>query len=163
MIWQALSRCTGKRSGCQLPDSGHVLYLLGTLLVQTRRYEEGAARLERALDGGRCQRRQERATTWASRCASWDGPEEAIAQYDAVLALKPDDVEALNNRGVALYDLGRADEAKACYRRVLESQPDYVQALNNLGLVLRDEKHLGRGRRVSWSGPWPSSPTTPKG
>ena len=118
-----------------------MLYLLGTLLVQTRRYDEAAALLERALAAGVANVTGTR-NNLGIALRELGRPEEAIASYDAVLALKPDDVEALNNRGVALYDLGRAEEAKACYRRVLELQPDYVQSLNNLGLILRDEKHL---------------------
>lgn len=46
-------------------------------------------------------------------------PEEALASFDAALALKPDLVSALNNRGVALRDLDRPEETLASFERAL--------------------------------------------
>jgi tetratricopeptide (TPR) repeat protein len=50
--------------------------------------------------------------------------------------------EALNDQGVRLAALGRADEAIACYRQALALRPDYPLALNNLGLALREHRRL---------------------
>lgn len=125
----------------ETPRHAEALYLLGTLLIQTRRYAEAATLLERALAAGTTKVMG----TWNNlgiALREQGQPGAAIAGYDQALAIDPDYVEALNNRGVALYDLKRAEEAKTCYRRVLELQPDYVQAMNNLSLILRDEKYL---------------------
>ena len=46
--------------------------------------------------------------------------EEAIASYDRALQIKPDDHEALNNRGIALGKLGRYEEAINSYDKALE-------------------------------------------
>lgn len=54
---------------------------------------------------------------------------------------KSDNAEILNNRGVALRDLGRSDEALEHYQRALVLKPDYPEALNNRGVALHD---LGR-------------------
>ena len=61
---------------------------------------------------------------------------EALASYDSALALRPDYVEALNNRGVTLWELQRFDEALASYDRALAVEPDYVEALSNRGNAL---------------------------
>ena len=45
--------------------------------------------------------------------------DEAVAQYQQALALKPDFAEAHNNLGTALQDQGKVDEAVAQYRRAL--------------------------------------------
>ena len=51
------------------------------------------------------------------RCGACERPREALAHYDAALALKPDYAEAHNNRGNALLDLNRTA------RRVAEFRP----------------------------------------
>jgi protein O-GlcNAc transferase len=67
--------------------------------------------------------------------------EDALAEIDAALLLKPDDADAQLNRANVLKVMGRADAALAGYARALELKPDWPQGLNNRGTVLRD---LGR-------------------
>lgn len=67
--------------------------------------------------------------------------EEALADWNRALELKPDDPEILNNRGVTYDDLRRYDKALADYNRALEVRPDYAEALNNRGITYDD---LGR-------------------
>ena len=62
--------------------------------------------------------------------------DEALRSYDRALALKPDYVEALTNRGVVLADLKRSDEALQSYDRALALKPDDVEALYNRGTTL---------------------------
>jgi tetratricopeptide (TPR) repeat protein len=59
--------------------------------------------------------------------------EEALADWNRALELKPDDPEILNNRGVTYHDLGRYDEALADYNRALELRPDDPETLCNRG------------------------------
>ena len=54
--------------------------------------------------------------------------------------LRPDYVEALNNRGNALHELKRYDEALASCDRALALRPDYAEALNNRGNTLHELK-----------------------
>jgi tetratricopeptide (TPR) repeat protein len=67
---------------------------------------------------------------------------EALASYDRALAVRPNSAEALNNRGVTLYELKRLDEALASYNRALAAWPDYAEALNNRGVTLFELKRL---------------------
>ncbi len=55
--------------------------------------------------------------------------EEAIAAYDAALKIKPDNHEALNNKGIALDELGQYEEAIAAYDAALKIKPDFPEAL----------------------------------
>ena len=64
--------------------------------------------------------------------------EEALASFDAVLAVQPDHVPALGNRGIALRRLNRPLEALASLERALVLNPDYAEAFNSRGNVLRD-------------------------
>jgi superkiller protein 3 len=62
--------------------------------------------------------------------------DEAIAQYQAALQIKPDYTEAQFNLGNALGQIGRLDEAIAHYQAALQIRPDYADAQFNLGNVL---------------------------
>jgi len=66
---------------------------------------------------------------------------DALAAYNWSLELRPDNPDALANRGVAYDHLGRDDEALADFNRSLELRPDDPVALYNRGTV---HGHLGR-------------------
>jgi tetratricopeptide (TPR) repeat protein len=62
---------------------------------------------------------------------------EAVAAYDKVVFISPNNAYAWNNRGVALDNLGRYLEAVASYDRAVSVQPAYAEAWYNRGLALR--------------------------
>jgi tetratricopeptide (TPR) repeat protein len=70
-----------------------------------------------------------------------DRLDEALASYDAALALNPDFVEAHNNRGVVLAESNSSEAALASYDRALALSPGLAAVLNNRGNLLLD---LGR-------------------
>jgi predicted O-linked N-acetylglucosamine transferase (SPINDLY family) len=61
---------------------------------------------------------------------------EADALYAQALVLKPDLVEAHNNRGAIRQMAGDWEGALACYDGALRHRPDYVEALANRGNCL---------------------------
>jgi Flp pilus assembly protein TadD len=63
-------------------------------------------------------------------------PALAIAEYDAVLAARPDDMRALVNKGVALDLLGRHDDAQVLYRKALALAPGDAAILNDMALSM---------------------------
>jgi Flp pilus assembly protein TadD len=56
------------------------------------------------------------------------------------LRLQPDDVDAMNELGVAVWKQGREAEAESIYRRVLEITADDFRIWTNLGLVLMTQE-----------------------
>lgn len=62
-------------------------------------------------------------------------PQQALAQYDAVLELQAADAELHDLRGGALQELGRLDEALAEYGRALALRPDFDVALYHRALA----------------------------
>jgi tetratricopeptide (TPR) repeat protein len=62
--------------------------------------------------------------------------DEAIGEYQAALAIKPDFVEARNYLGVAFADRGEHERASSEYRAALAVLPSFTPAHNNLGLAL---------------------------
>jgi tetratricopeptide (TPR) repeat protein len=62
--------------------------------------------------------------------------DEALALYEEAVRLKPDDLAALNGRGLMLERLERFEEALACYERVAAIDPAIPAAHCNRGNVL---------------------------
>jgi tetratricopeptide (TPR) repeat protein len=58
--------------------------------------------------------------------------EDALADYDRSLALRPDDPDTLSNRAAAYAGLGRIDEARADLEHSLTQRPNDPTALYNL-------------------------------
>jgi len=65
--------------------------------------------------------------------------EEALEVFDRLLAVNSQIPEAWNNKGVALFRLGRSDEALECYKKTLALEPENLDALRNTGFVLRSQ------------------------
>ncbi|MGY8678344.1 tetratricopeptide repeat protein [Bradyrhizobium sp. UFLA05-153] len=63
-------------------------------------------------------------------------PHEALEALDNVLLVAPNDMRALNAKGVILDNEGRHDEAQALYRKALIAEPENQMLRNNLKLSL---------------------------
>jgi predicted Zn-dependent protease with MMP-like domain len=81
---------------------------------------------------------------------------EALARLDDALKRLPNDVDAMLERGIALYELVRLDEAEAQLRAVLVQAPDEGWAHHYLGLVSERrgkpeeaERRFARARKVA--------------
>ena len=70
---------------------------------------------------------------------------EAVAAYDQVLAINPENLAALVNKGVALRQLHRPAEAMACYWLAVAAAPESLEAWCNAGNALGD---LGRNEEA---------------
>ena len=64
--------------------------------------------------------------------------EEAIADLNKAIELRPGYAEALNNRGVIFSGKKRNTEALNDLNKAIELRPDYPDALNNRGVILMD-------------------------
>jgi tetratricopeptide (TPR) repeat protein len=62
--------------------------------------------------------------------------DEAIAQFQLSLKIKPDYANAQVNLGNALFEQGKLDEAIAQFETALRTQPDFAEAHYNLANVL---------------------------
>jgi len=69
-------------------------------------------------------------------------PGEALDDYDKRMALGGATPRILNQRGIALYLLGRSSEAEQSLRDCIVRKPDYAPAENNLGALLWDAGKL---------------------
>ena len=69
----------------------------------------------------------------------WD---DAIAQFQQALQIRPDIAETHYDLGVSLAGEGKDDAAMSEYRRALEIKPDYAEAFYNLGVCLQKQGQL---------------------
>lgn len=67
--------------------------------------------------------------------------EKALEFFEWALALNPGFQKAWNNKGAAIFNLGRYEEAIACYDKAIEIKEDYEGAWNSKGAALAN---LGR-------------------
>jgi tetratricopeptide (TPR) repeat protein len=66
---------------------------------------------------------------------------EALNANKTAVSILPRDVEALNNLGNMLQELGKLDDAEATCMQAIKLKPDFAEAHNNLGNTL---KGMGR-------------------
>lgn len=112
----------------------HALNLLGIIAAQTRRPDEAASLLGRAVAANPGDATAH--NNLANVLKDLKRFDEALASYDRALALKPDYPEAHDNRGNTLCELERLEEALASYDRVLQLRPDHTEAHNRCGNTL---------------------------
>lgn len=82
--------------------------------------------------------------------------DQALPRVEEALALAPESIEAIHERGVAFFDLCRIAEARADFLRVLSDTPDDPYAHFYLGLIyeragkLADaDAHFARAQKLS--------------
>jgi len=80
---------------------------------------------------------------------------EAVKNYERVLELAPDWLDAHINRGVALYQMGQIDQAKAAFLAAVQLDPLNGISRYNLGCVLEEQgeiedaiRHLRRAAKT---------------
>jgi protein O-mannosyl-transferase len=74
---------------------------------------------------------------------------EAIVQYDAALALKPDYVDAINNKGNALASMGKIQEALPFFDKAIQLKPDAANYYANRGIA-RNSAGNKQGACADW-------------
>lgn len=65
-------------------------------------------------------------------------PEDALRAWDQLLAIEPDHVVALHEKGLTLHWLGRTAESIAVLERTCALDPENPTAIGNLAVVLAD-------------------------
>jgi tetratricopeptide (TPR) repeat protein len=75
----------------------------------------------------------------------------ALEQYEKVLALEPNNIEAYLSKAVALRGLDRLDEAEKIYRDIISKHPEYPQAQFNLNVLYQEYYQKTDEARTMWA------------
>jgi tetratricopeptide (TPR) repeat protein len=78
-----------------------------------------------------------------------DRPAEALAAFDAALAVLPDDPQLHFNRAMALEDTGALDAARAELERTIELRPRHGDALARLAILAAQRGDVRAGRAAA--------------
>lgn len=74
--------------------------------------------------------------------------QEALSAYDAAIQLDPSNLNAVFNRAVLFYDLGKTAEALAALQLVVATKPDYAEAYLVLGHAALDAGYPLQAKRA---------------
>jgi Flp pilus assembly protein TadD len=130
----------------EAPNDTVVLQRCAEGLARSGRLAEAASLLTRHMPSG--PRRTDLMLTLGSIEVLAGQPMQADAALSEVLAVRPDDVKALTNRGIALDMEKRHAEAQALYRKALALAPGDVAISNDLALSLMLSGHAMEARQV---------------
>ncbi len=125
----------------RLPGERAMLELGLEYALRGVRAVERAARPDRELSGG--------LFLFAAMAENDLGESrDALAHAERARALRPDDLDAEYERGVALYELCRFSEARQALERVRVQEPDDAWTLHYLSLVAERTGHGGRAEEL---------------
>jgi len=88
-------------------------------------------------------------------------PAKAIEAFDRLLKLQPNSPDVLNNRAMALFDIGQKEKALASLDSALALRPDYREALNNRAGLLDALRRFCESAET-YARLWALSPDQPK-
>lgn len=123
----------------QDPQQADALSLLGVIACQRGNLAEGIGlyRQTLALRPDHLQARENLSLAlWKQGRQLID---EAMANYNQIVNLKPTYGQGYNNLAVVAQDLGKLDEALAYYQQALAANPEDAAALNGIGVVLQQQ------------------------
>jgi len=121
----------------KLPQDCDCLHMLGVLLCQRGRRDEGIDLISRAIKINPSVPGFH--SNLANALLEAGRPEETLRECTAAIALKKDHAEAYYLEGIALTRLGRRSEAVESYRESIRFNPEYAVAYNNLGILLQED------------------------
>jgi len=115
-------------------------HMLGVIYAQTTREDEGRALLAGVVDDAPDDALAR--VNYGNVLNALRLYPEALAQFDAALAIAPDHAEAQQMRGKTLHILERYDEALAAYDHARAIEPGNAMAWSYRGVVLQNLKRL---------------------
>ena len=81
---------------------------------------------------------------WADGKYTYSVSMQVIEYLNQAIRVKPDFVEAYNNRGAAYKDIGQYQRAIEDFNQAIRLKPDYANALNNRGIAYTDLRQYQR-------------------
>ena len=119
------------------PNYFDAIFLLGTLLIQIKNFDEGINLLKKAV-----LIQPNFADAHHNLGLAFVELKEfnlAIPYTQKAIQLQPGNVEAYNNLGNIFKELRDFKKSKVCYEKAIQIKPNFVKAKNNLGNILKEQ------------------------
>ena len=116
------------------PNHFDSIFLLGTLLLQTKKFDLAKQFLQKAIQIQ--PNHMEGIYNLGNTLRELGEFQKAINCYQKVIQINPNYIDAHNNLGIVFEELGDYQRAMICYQKILEIQPNYMSTYYNLGNVL---------------------------
>lgn len=142
---QAAAETTYREVLALQPDNAVAQHFLGVIHYQRGEIAAALPLLEQAA--ARRASEPEFHNNLGLALAAADRENDAVAQYRAALALKPDHVAAWNNLGLALQAQNEVHAAIDAFRHALALAPGFAHARWNLALALLLDRQFAEGWR----------------
>ncbi|HEX4380982.1 MAG TPA: tetratricopeptide repeat protein, partial [Candidatus Acidoferrum sp.] len=114
--------------------------LIGQLWIEIGDYARSVAALHRLLQNDP---HFVKAHYFAGQAdVRWEHWADAIAEFQAELAIAPDDADAKYNMGFVYLQQSKVDEAARLFAEVIAAQPDHANAQYQMGKILLDRGDL---------------------
>ncbi len=78
--------------------------------------------------------------------------DEAIAIYNKIIKISPNDAAAYNELGNVYRDKGDTGQAEDSYKKAIEVDDTYILAYNNLAMIYVEKNDMGAARSVIQDG-----------
>jgi predicted O-linked N-acetylglucosamine transferase (SPINDLY family) len=128
------AHAAGLRALAQNPESIDALYLVGSIDLTQRRYQDGAQRLEKLLK--LCPSHVDALNNYGLyKFEQSRDARAALVCFEDALRQQPSNLNALFNVGCVHLAINELDEAGEFFTKTLEIDPCHVGALNNMGAV----------------------------
>ena len=116
------------------PNHFDSIFLLGTLLLQTKKFDLAKQFLQKAIQIQ--PNHTEGIYNLGNTLRELGEFQKAINCYQKVIQINPNYIVAYNNLGTVFEELGDYQRAMICYQKILEIQPNHMDTYYNLGHVL---------------------------
>ena len=118
------------------PNHFNSIFLLGTLLLQTKKFDSAKQFLRKAIQIQ--PNHMEGIYNLGNTLRELGEFQKAINCYQKVIQINPNYVNAHNNLGIVFEELGDYQRAIICYQKILEIQPNHMRTYHNLGNALSE-------------------------
>jgi tetratricopeptide (TPR) repeat protein len=130
------------------PTSAVAYYLRGKLYLSEKKFDLAQTALLKAIDLD--SNLSSAYDLLSPAFLNANNPSQALNQMNAVLAKKPDDLQALLAIGMIYSQMKEFNKARDAYERVIAVSPTHILALNNLAYIYAEKfNDLKRGSELA--------------
>jgi len=126
------------------PNHFESIYYLGTLLVQTKKFDLAKSLLHKAIQ---IQPNYAKAHNNLGVVLKKLGEhQKAISSFEKTIQIQPNYAMAHNNLGIVLQELGEHQKAISSFEKAIQIQPNFAKVYHNLGMVYGELGELQKGK-----------------